>query len=136
MEKYILKNKLLKLVAFNCIGEYYGEIENIDFSGVRISGAIPSNFWYLHGKLVDIVGYDRAIMLNAEKIGMLSGIVGIVSVFIYNVIEPCIGYFWKDAGYPNVQMGYVCLLSDKESREWALELFLDNMKKLENLKAN
>jgi len=141
MEKYILKNKLLKLAAFNnSIGEVYGGRENIDFSG-----AIPSSFWYLHGNLVDIVGYDKAVMLNAGKLGMLSEsnescIVGIISVFIYNIIEPCIGYFWEDTRYyssihSNIQRGYVCLLSDREGRKWA---FFEMMKRLEleNLKAN
>lgn len=126
MEGYKYSNKLLKLAAYCSNGEIYGGKKNID-----LNGAIPSSFWYLHGKLMNITGgYDRAVILNAKELGIISNwdenetcINGIISVFIYNIIDPCIGYFWLARGplASLVQKGYVCLLSDIEGRNWALE---------------
>ena len=134
MEGYKYSNMLLKLAAYSSDGKIYGGEKNIDFSG-----AIPSSFWYLHGKLENITGYDKAVMLNAAELGIISNcnetcINGIISVFIYNIIDPCIGYFWVEPGEPSflIQRGYVCLLSDIEGRNWALEklkantVFYDN----------
>ena len=78
-----------------------------------------NSWWYLHGKLTDIVGYDKAIVTNCKSggfskntinAGVISGNIveslspnyptcmmcldGIVNVEIEGIPEPCVGYFW------------------------------------------
>ena len=128
MEKYNIHNKQLKLAAYDINGDIFGGEKNIDLSDVVVPNSLSNN-WYLYGKLVNITGYNKAVILNANKIGVLSKnnetcINGIFPVFIYNIIEPCIGYFWTYKGPFGflIQRGNVCLFSDKEGRTIALDI--------------
>lgn len=80
-----------------------------------------NNWWYLHGKLEDLVGYDKAYTTNCRSAGYSKQVInyacikggkvrelredgnllryemhlnGIVPVKVKGVEEPCIGYFW------------------------------------------
>ncbi len=78
-----------------------------------------NSWWYLHGKLTDIVGYDKATTTNCKSGGFSKDTInwseiegnivtslssdvptsqicidGIVDVEIEGISEPCIGYFW------------------------------------------
>ena len=132
MEKYNIQNKLLKLAAYDINGDIFGGEKNLDLSGAIIPDSSYNN-WYLYGRLVNITGYNKAVILNANKIGVLSNknetcINGIFPVFIYNIIEPCIGYFWVYKGPFDylIQRGNVCLFSDKKGRTIALDILKKN----------
>lgn len=124
-------NKLLKIVAYDGNGNIFGNKKSISLRDIR--GATPSGGWYLHGRLVNIVGSDRGLMLNAKKLGFVDGnnesnIVGIIPIFIYNIPESCIGYFWVDEFYgASIQKGNVCLFSDRKGRADALEILMRHM---------
>lgn len=124
-------NKLLKIIVYDGNGSIYGNKKSISLRDIR--GAIPSSGWYLHGRLADMVGYDKGLMLNAKKLGFVdrnneSNIVGIIPVFIYNIPESCIGYFWVEEFYgSSIQRGNVCLFSDREGRADALEMLKINI---------
>ena len=88
-----------------------------------------AGFWYLHGKLQDLVGYDKATVTNlkeggfgkiSEEYGYMMCFDGIVPVEIEGIPEPCVGYFWTTK-YTDiwVQRGLVCLKSDLEGCEYA-----------------
>lgn len=80
-----------------------------------------NNWWYLHGKLEDLVGYDKAYTTNCRSAGYSKQVInyacikggkvrelredgnllryemhlnGIVPVKVKGVEERCIGYFW------------------------------------------
>lgn len=80
-----------------------------------------NNWWYLHGKLEDLVGYDKAYTTNCRSAGYSKQVInyscikggkvrelredgnlfryemhlnGIVPVKVKGVEEQCIGYFW------------------------------------------
>jgi len=111
-----MKNTL-KLLAYLWDGSYYGI--DIDDKDVPESEVNSGSFWYLHGKLEKIIGYDKAIAINSHAAGYtkntidwstISGnivtsvhsdnerptiyINDIVPVYVVGVSTPCIGYFW------------------------------------------
>ena len=80
-----------------------------------------NSWWYLHGELESLVGYDKAVVCNCKSGGFgketidwseISGnevlsvhsentkmcmhINGIVDVEIEGIDKPCVGYFWTD----------------------------------------
>ena len=84
---------------------------------------LHNNWWYLHGHLSDIVGYDKASIINAkdctefvkelpefmklsyngeswegavQTINLIphAYINGVVECEVIGVSEPCVGYFW------------------------------------------
>lgn len=78
-----------------------------------------NSWWYLHGKLEELVGYDKAIAINCFSLGISKETLhwssihgdnvtevydekpyyrmyfnGKISVEIDGIDKPCIGYFW------------------------------------------
>lgn len=121
-----------------------------------------NSWWYLHGKLCDRVGYDKAFTINCLDAGYsvdalnyascCDGEVdetrdpenilhkemrvnGIIPVKVKGIKEMCVGYFWtierrplryNGKQYPCwEQRGLVCLKSDTEGRENALEKYTE-----------
>lgn len=93
--------------------------------------------WYLHGKLEERVGYDKAIITNCKTLGISKpsnasdGITlnklyfnGVADCEVEGIDEPCVGYFWVVNEYDDKnwrQKGLVCLKSDKEGCHYAEE---------------
>lgn len=132
--------KTLKLVAYDFRGKYHNTDKSYEeLATLKTREMHLSNWWYLHGKLEEIVGYDKAMMLNVDELPhkTVPSIVydecviledGIYPVEIIGIDEPCVGYFWtvieKDYLYPNKnssvqQRGLVCLKSDIEACKFA-----------------
>lgn len=132
-----MKNKVLHMVAYDLNGILYGK-------GIKVEESIPeetisnsAGLWYLHGKLEEITGYDKAIALNLRELGLIKPgnrlnngkdsiyINDILPVKVYGIISPCIGYFWTELwgrdGWK--QRGLVCLFSDVSGRFSARERF-------------
>lgn len=72
----------------------------------------PGLWWYLHGKLENIVGYDKGCALSKIQPGEND-------VKVIGIEEPCIGFFWLDS--MNRLRGLVCLKSDEEAVQEARE---------------
>lgn len=118
--------------------------------------------WYLHGKLRDRIGYDKAFTINCLDAGYSVDALnyvscwgeevdeirdpenilhkemrvnGIIPVKVKGIKEMCVGYFWtierrplryNGKQYPCwEQRGLVCLKSDTEGREDALEKYTE-----------
>lgn len=101
---------------------------------------IYSSFWYLHGELEELVGYDKATILNMEEIPHITkncyfngdkeyfDVVcvkdGIYDVEILGIDKPCVAYFWiTDMDYIPNQRGLVCFKDNKEACEYALKKY-------------
>lgn len=89
-----------------------------------------ASWWYLHGKLQDLVGYDKATVTNlkegnfgklSKEYGYMMCVDGIIPVEIEGVSEPCVGYFWTVKRTDDWwdQRGLVCFKSDTEGCEYA-----------------
>lgn len=59
-----MENKTL-LHIIPCIPEYENRIKEIDKEELDNAG-----FWYLHGSLVDIFHFDKAVMTNCKTLGL------------------------------------------------------------------
>lgn len=106
-----------------------------DFDDVRIPRTkhYPKdyNWWYLDGKIENIVGYDKGTIIYCPERFLKDGVVyinEIVNVICIGITEPCIGYFKvqeeeiTSEGKPKwCQRGYVNLKSDKDAREHSLK---------------
>ena len=97
-----------------------------------------SNWWYLHGKLEEDVGYDKALMLDNDQLKSLKYTdkdnskeyeIYYLPDGIYDVMvddKPCNGYFWTifsackniDGIVPNMH-GLVCYKDDEKSNKYA-----------------
>lgn len=105
-----------------------------------------SNWWYLHGKLQDNVGFDKGIMLDNEQLKCLvytdkdiSKVYkewyledGIYDIQIVQIDEPCKGYFWTEfrkfgniEGVVPIMHGLVCYADDKEANEYAYKKYYE-----------
>lgn len=98
---------------------------------------VLSNWWYLHGDLQALIGFDRGIILNYGEIPTLYKRVeypdhkyfnvlfiedGIYDAEVLGVSEPCIAYLWKDK---NMLRGLVCLKRDIEGCKEAFEKYVN-----------
>lgn len=106
----------LKLIAFCANGKSLGTIKLEDIPAEERDW---NSWWYLHGELEKIVGYDKATTINCKSAGYsretinageihgsdvinlspnlpctMMYINGIVPVEIEGISEPCVGYFW------------------------------------------
>lgn len=111
------KFNILKLIA---VWDYKKKPKNTKtYEEIPPEERDNNSWWYLHGKLTDLVGYDKAISTNCKSGGFsketinwseIEGNVvtslsndfptsqicidGIVDVEIEEIEEPCVGYFW------------------------------------------
>ena len=140
----------LKITAITLDGKLYKSKYTID---KLPAGSAGSSHWYLHGKLEDIIGFDKAIATNAGELGCLKemhdeayggsvlyqmDLDAIVDVKVEGVDEDCVGFFWtgwkrtitiNGEEFPNwAQLGLVCLKSDKKA-------IADAMKKYKSKRA-
>lgn len=112
----------LKIIADWCYGKKP--------QGTRSYEDIPdeerdwNSGWYLHGKLEELVKFDKALVTNCKSGGFYKKTInykkivgdkvieitkrkpkhmmcfdGIVDVEVEGIPEPCIGYFWTDSYY-------------------------------------
>lgn len=92
-----------------------------DYESVPKEELDHNSWWYLHGELESLVGYDKAFTLNCKSAGysretinwaILSGtrvkklhedgvatrfemyVNGVIPVEVTGVTQPCVGYFW------------------------------------------
>lgn len=152
----------LKLLPY-----YHENYDSIAKEAEETDNLVYNNWWYLHGKLEEILHYDKASVINAKEcpefikmvpkaehlgsngtvwIGRVKSfkfvpwlhINDIIECEVLGINEPCIGYFWTtnelamtivsesgecfDDCYWQ-QKGLVCLKSDVEGCEYALEKF-------------
>ena len=89
------------------------------FDEIPVEERDCNSWWYLHGKLAEIVGYDKAMATNCKSGGFAKDTInwseidgdtvinvsdkipthkmyvnGIIDVEIEGINEPCVGYFW------------------------------------------
>lgn len=94
------------------------------------------NWWYLHGKLESLIGFDCGVFAKLPDELMTSyvdedhGVVpttnlnGVYKVRVAGVNRPCLGVFWTiDKGGKPVQRGLVCFAHDKYFLEHALSRY-------------
>jgi hypothetical protein len=119
--------KILKLIADWRYGNKPSNTR--DYEDLDPNEREYASFWYLHGKLEELVGYDKATVTNlkeggfgkdSKEYGYMMCLDGIVPVEIEGIHDPCVGYFWITK-YTDiwVQRGLVCLKSDFEGCEYA-----------------
>lgn len=119
--------KILKLIADWRYGNKPKDTR--DYEDIDPNEREYASFWYLHGKLEELVGYDKATVTNlregefgkdSKEYGYMMCLDGIVPVEIEGIPDPCVGYFWITE-YTDiwVQRGLVCLKSDLEGCEYA-----------------
>lgn len=119
--------KILRLIADWRYGNKPSNTRT--FEDIPLEEREYASFWYLHGKLEELVGYDKATVTNlkeggfgkiSEEYGYMMCLDGIVPVEIEGIPDPCVGYFWITE-YTDiwVQRGLVCLKSDLEGCEYA-----------------
>lgn len=103
---------ILRLVAFSVKGNIIGTTKLEDIPAEERDW---NSWWYLHGKLTDLTGYDKATTINCKSAGYTKETInvnsicsevpdsfpctmmcinGIVPVEIEGISESCIGYFW------------------------------------------
>ena len=120
-----MKEKVtLNMIAYQVNGELFR-------SKLKTENEVPeeemchNSWWYLHGELEDLVGYDKAITTNCKSAGYsrdtidwseISGNIvndvlkdrtrpvmyvnDIIPVAIEGVDKPCVGYFWTTDEHP------------------------------------
>lgn len=133
--------KILKLIADWRYGNKPKDTR--DYEDIDPNEREYASFWYLHGKLQELVGYDKAIVTNlkeggfgkiSKEYGYMMCFNGIVPVEIEGIPEPCVGYFWttKLYGVNNywIQRGLVCLKSDSEGCKEAETKYKEKARKL------
>lgn len=110
--------------------DYTKKIENVPMEERDNAG-----FWYLHGKLEELLGFDKAIISNCKTLGISKPfkygdnlttnklyLNGIYPCEVEGIEEPCVGYFWATDevdGYRWMQRGLVCLKSDETACQYA-----------------
>lgn len=119
--------KILRLIADWRYGNKPSNTR--DYEDIDPNEREYANFWYLHGKLEELVGYDKAAVTNlreggfgkdSKEYGYMMCFDGIVPVEIEGIPDPCVGYFWITKYTDTwVQRGLVCLKSDLEGCEYA-----------------
>lgn len=119
--------KILKLIADWRYGNKPKDTR--DYEDIDPNEREYASFWYLHGKLEELVGYDKATVTNlreggfgknSEEYGYMMCFDGIVPVEIEGIPDPCVGYFWITEYTDTwVQRGLVCLKSDLSGCEYA-----------------
>lgn len=113
-----MKREVLKMTAYQVGGQLYK-------SKFKSEREVPeqemchNSWWYLHGKLQDVVGYDKAITTNCKSAGYSRDTIDwseindnqvqevlqdrirpvmyvndIIPVEVEGFDEPCVGYFW------------------------------------------
>lgn len=136
--------KTLKIGAYTLDGTLWAEeevlkAENGYSKALRESESVwIGHGWYLHGKLMEEIGYDLAEFLNLKEdmvtitkdryseyhTACLKE--GIYDVEVVGIDKPCIGYFWTSnrAGDPRTT-GLVCFKDDKEACEYAAQKYAE-----------
>ena len=117
--KTIIKDKTpLNLIVDNC---NWVKVESITkYEDVSENERDNNSWWYLHGKLEEFVGYDKATAINCKSAGYARATIhwseisgnrvkkiydnpedyynmylnGIIPVKIEGIKEDCIGFFW------------------------------------------
>ena len=113
-----MEQKILKMVAWNYNGcDAFGLTR---YESIDENERDNNSWWYLHGKLEDIVGFDKATCINCREIGVsfptihwseirggevteiyedqpehnVMRFTGVIDVEVVGLDEPCVGYFW------------------------------------------
>ena len=115
-----------------------------------------NSWWYLHGKLENIVGYDKAYTINCFSAGYSKETLnclewmgetviqvgdpltrqqmyvnGIIPIEIEGINEPCLGYFWtEDYNYSWIYKGK----DQEQSRRTLQTIFFGKYQKKEGWK--
>lgn len=134
--------KTLRIISKNYDGSLYNVNDPKEYTDsitrhyYKDHGIIVSNWWYLHGKLEDEIGYDKGVFCNLEDFNLyikncyFNGnkeyfdVVcledGIYDVEVIGIDKPCVGYFWiTDKEHIPACRGLVCFKDDKEACEYA-----------------
>lgn len=107
----------LKLIAFSVRRDLIGTDKKLE--NIPAEERDNNSWWYLHGDLTDITGYDKATTINCKSGGFSKDTInwseitgdivnsisediptsqmcftGVVDVEIEGIKEHCIGYFW------------------------------------------
>ena len=105
-----------------------------------------SSWWYLHGKLQDLVGYDKAIIVEFSPMLLHKTYIdkdinkeytkkylpdGIYEVEILDIDKPCVGYFWTEfeefdniVGEVPTMRGLVVFKDDVKAVNYAKEMYI------------
>ena len=113
-----MEQKILKMVAWTCGGDNaFGTMNYEDIDEKEMDN---NSWWYLHGKLEEMAGYDKATCINCREIGIsfptinwteirgnevteiveeepernVMKFTGIIDVQIDGLDEECVGFFW------------------------------------------
>lgn len=118
-----MKDKLI-IIAKQVDGSLYKS--NINYEDLSEDIKDSGNWWYLHGRLQDDVGYDKGLIENIrpEQVENRCGypdinLNGEYEVEIRGIDKPCIGYFWIDS--IGLGRGLVCYKDDLEEIKFAKE---------------
>jgi hypothetical protein len=107
------------IILAQCMGgTFYGKSEKeseILYQALSEEVKSSGSWWYLHGDLEDIVGYDKGLILNPEDFGP-----GIFEVEVEGISDPCIGYFWNAM---DRLVGLVGLKKDEPSMKYIKEKY-------------
>ena len=120
--------KILKLIADWRYGNKPKDTR--DYEDIDPNEREYAGFWYLHGKLQELIGYDKATVTNlregefgndSKEYGYMMCVDGIIPVEIEGILEPCLGYFWTIKLTEDywIQRGLVCFESDLEGCKYA-----------------
>lgn len=113
-----MEQRTLKMVAWTCGGD--NAFGTMNYEDIDEKEMDDNSWWYLHGKLEEMAGYDKATCINCREIGISfptinwTGIngsevieiredepeinrmhfTGVIDVDINGLDEPCVGFFW------------------------------------------
>jgi hypothetical protein len=124
-----MADKVINIIPF--IPTNYRRINEMDSSEQD-----NAMFWYFHGKLQDIVGYDKGVMTNCKTLGILKPFVydterQAISKLCYNgtleckvegIDKQCTAFLYTVQEHGNdfwIQRGLVCLNEDEEACKYA-----------------
>lgn len=116
--------EILKMIAYQDDGQLFRSKHKSE-KEIPKDEMCHNSWWYLHGKLEELVGYDKAITTNCKSAGYSKETIdwseihgnevksvfedkmipvmyvnAIIPVEIEGIDKPCVGYFWTTDEYP------------------------------------
>ena len=134
-----MDKQLLHIIPY--IPKYEDKIKQVDKEELD-----NAYFWYLHGSLVDIFHFDKAVMTNCKSMGISKTYTNdngeTINKLCYNggiecevegCDKPCIAFLYTRNninGMPWMQRGLVCIKDDIDACRYANEKMIKKSKLL------
>ena len=130
-----MENNILHIIP--CIPEYENKIEEVNKDELDNAG-----FWYLHGSLVDLFHFDKAIMTNCKSLGISKPFVydnekepinklyynGEINCKVEGCDKPCIAFLYtrnETSDTEWLQRGLVCMKEDIDACNYARKKMIE-----------